>query len=60
MTFVIITYILGEPNIALGKFIPMNIAYLVGSLLSTSIFIIYLVYMIRNKYLKKEEIKNEY
>ena len=60
MTFVIITYILGEPNIALGRFIPMNIAYLVGSLLSTAIFIIYLVYMIKNKYLKKEEIKNEY
>ena len=56
MTTVTITYILGEPNIALGHFIPMNIAYIVGILLSIAIFIIYLVYMFRYRFVKKEEI----
>ena len=56
MTTVTITYILGEPNIALGHFIPMNIAYIVGILLSLAIFIVYLMYMFRYRFVKKEEI----
>ena len=30
MTAVVITYILAEPNIALGKFIPFAVVYVIG------------------------------
>lgn len=42
MTAVVVTYILGEPNIALGRFIPMGIAYAVGGALTLLLFGFYL------------------
>ena len=56
MTSVVITYIFGEPNIALGRFIPMYIAYIIGASISLSIFLAYLFIMIfKIKSVKKEE-----
>lgn len=49
MNFVVTTYIFGEPNIALGRFIPMHIAYIVGGLLSLAIFGVYLFTLFRFK-----------
>ena len=56
MTAVVITYILGEPNIALGRFIPMWMAYLIGGILTALLFIFYLYLMIF-KFKNKEEDK---
>ena len=49
MTAVVTTYILGEPNIALGQFIPMNIAYIVGASLAAINFGIYLFFLFKKK-----------
>ncbi|MCR4911945.1 MAG: carbon starvation protein A [Bacilli bacterium] len=46
MTVVVITYIFGEPNISLGRFIPIWVAYLVGGILSALLFLTYLFIMI--------------
>ena len=54
MTAVVTTYILGEPNIALGRFIPLWVAYLVGGIVTGALFIFYLYLMIF-KYKKVEE-----
>lgn len=43
MSAVVITYILGEPNIALGKFIPIPAAYLIGAIIALLGLITYLV-----------------
>ena len=56
MTSVVITYIFGEPNIALGRFIPMYVAYIIGASISLSVFLIYLFIMIfKVNSVKKEE-----
>lgn len=50
MTAVVVTYLFGEPQIALGRFIPMNIAYIIGGVAGGLSFIIYLIALIkRNK-----------
>lgn len=56
MSAVTLTYILGEPNIALGKIIPMPIAYIIGAIISTIGFIIYLFLLFKNK---KEKLKEQ-
>ena len=37
MNAVVVTYLLGEPNIALGRFIPMWVAYIVGGVVALGI-----------------------
>ncbi len=54
MSAVTITYILGEPNIALGKFIPMNISYIIGIILAIGIFIAYIIYLYKKRFYKLE------
>ncbi len=49
MTDVVITYIFGEPNIALGIFIPIWVAYIIGSSISLIIFGFYLFVLLRRK-----------
>ncbi len=49
MTGVVITYIFGEPHIALGRFIPMYVAYIVGGVTSFAIFAFYLFVLIFRK-----------
>lgn len=56
MSAVTITYILGEPNIALGTFIPLNISYILGSVIAVLLFGFYIVYLIRKRIIKKEVI----
>ena len=58
MTAVVITYIFGEPNIALGKFIPMWVSYIVGGSLSLILFGVYLYILIfKNNYRNKEVVE---
>ncbi len=54
MTTVVITYILAEPKIALGRFIPYNIAFIIGISISAIIMMTYLAILIFKK--KKENI----
>jgi len=49
MTSVVITYIFGEPNIALGRFIPIWVAYIIGATISLIVFGISLFFLIRRK-----------
>lgn len=42
MTAVVVTYIFGEPRIALGKWIPMTVAYIVGGCAALALFGFYL------------------
>ena len=50
MTAVVLTYIFGEPRIALGRFIPINIAIIIGASLAIGQFIFYLIILfIANK-----------
>lgn len=51
MTAVVITYIFGEPRIALGRFVPMWLAYTLGAVLSFLLFLFYL-YLTLFKYKK--------
>ena len=53
MTAVTVTYLLGEPNIALGKFISYNVAWIIGLSISVVGFIIYFVYLLKTKILEK-------
>ncbi len=46
MSAVVITYIFGEPNIALGRFIPMWVAYLIGAVAALLLFVAYLLILI--------------
>ena len=55
MIAVTITYILGEPNIALGRFIPMNVAYIVGGVTAGVGFITYLVVLFIRAFKPKEQ-----
>ena len=49
MTAVVTTYIFGEPNIALGRFIPMWVAYIIGGSISLIVFAIYLYQLLKKK-----------
>ncbi len=52
MSAVTITYLFGEPHIALGKFIPMNVAYIIGGVSASIGFIIYFVMLIEMRIVK--------
>ena len=53
MSAVTITYILGEPNIALGRFIPLKVSYIIGISLVLVGFIIYLIILFKKRIIKK-------
>ncbi len=53
MTAVTLTYILGEPKISLGRFIPLNVAYIVGVSGSAIALVFYFIYLIRHRVLNK-------
>ena len=63
MTAVVVTYIFGEPRIALGRFVPMWLAYVLGAVLALLLFLFYL-YLMFFKYKKVdvdivEDVKKE-
>lgn len=58
MSAVVITYIFGEPHIALGQFIPMWIAYMVGAILAGLLFISYLIILIYKEKIQARLHKN--
>ena len=53
MTAVTITYIFGEPNIALGKFIHIKNAYFLGFSLTFVVFVIYIIFFVHYRFYKK-------
>ena len=55
MSAVTLTYILGEPNIAFGRFIPLYIAYIIGVTIPVIGFINYFVVLLKRRILVKEE-----
>ena len=57
MSIVTLTYILGEPNIALGKFIPLNIAYIIGIVIPITGFIIYLTILLKRRVFNKDKME---
>lgn len=57
MSIVTLTYILGEPNIALGKFIPLNIAYIIGIVVPITGFIVYLTLLLKRRVFNKDKIE---
>lgn len=56
MSAVVITYILAEPQLALGHFIPYSIAVIIGSSLSLVILILFVVKLVLRKDSDFEEI----
>ena len=58
MIAVTITYIFGEPNIALGKYIPMHIAYIIGGSIAGVGFILYLILLVILRLLPKKDEEN--
>ncbi|MBR0439901.1 MAG: carbon starvation protein A [Bacilli bacterium] len=59
MSVVVITYIFGEPEIALGRFIPMTIAHIIGGSVSLLLFLFYL-YLLLFKFKKHEQKDDEH
>ena len=55
MVAVTITYIFGEPNIALGKYIPMHIAYIIGGSVAFISLVVYFVFLLKFKIFNKQE-----
>lgn len=55
MTAVIVIYILAEPNLALGRFIPYNIANIIGLCITLAAFILYLILLLVRKEAVPEE-----
>ena len=55
MIAVTVTYILGEPKIALGQFIPMNVAYIIGGVVAFIILVFYFFFLFKLRVLKKDE-----
>ena len=49
MTAVVATYLFGEPNIALGRFIPFWVACIIGGTLALISFGVYLFYLLFHK-----------
>ena len=54
MSAVTVTYLLGEPNIAFGKFISYNVAWIVGLCVSVAGFIVYFLYLLKTRILRKK------
>lgn len=59
MTAVTVTYIFGEPKISLGRFIPMNVAYIIGIVTSIIVFIIYFIYLLKKRVINTNKIKDQ-
>ena len=59
LTIVVITYLLAEPNIALGRFIPYTTAVIIGSSISLLPILFYLYRLFFAKPKKIEEPKKE-
>ena len=55
MTTVVVTYILAEPNLALGRFIPYNIAFIIGIGITLLISGFYIFKLLTKKDNKKEQ-----
>ena len=55
MNAVTVTYILGEPNIALGQFIPIHIASNIGIVVAVVVFIVYFILLLKMRVLKKDK-----
>ena len=55
MSAVLITYIFGRPNIALGQFVPLYVAYIIGISASAIGLILYFIVLLKTRVLKKEE-----
>lgn len=55
MIAVTVTYIFGEPKIALGQFIPMPVAYIIGGVTAVIALVIYFVFLLKLRVLKKDE-----
>ena len=53
MTAVTVTYLLGEPNISLGKFISYNVAWIIGLSVAVIFFTSYFVFLLKSKILRK-------
>ena len=49
MTAVVVTYILAEPQLALGRFIPYNVSIFAGIGVATLLAVFYLIKAIRKK-----------
>ena len=54
MCAITITYLLGEPNIALGRFIPMYIAIIVGISLSIIGLLVYFIFLFKDRVFSKK------
>ena len=52
----LVTYLLGEPNISLGRFIPMNVAYIIGGSVAGLLLIGYMYLLLkRNVFASKKK-----
>ena len=59
MSMVVITYICGEPRISLGRWIPMNVSYIIGGAITFALMVSFLVYtfIYKKKHKKNLEIE---
>ena len=57
MSAVTITYIFGEPKISLGRYIPMNVAYIIGGVTAGVGFVLYFIYLLKKRVLVKDNIE---
>ena len=55
MIAVTLTYILGEPHIAFGQIIPLNIAYIVGASVAVAVFILYIIMLVKLRFIVKNK-----
>lgn len=58
MTAVVVTYILAEPDLALGRFIPYGVALIVGVVAAVGIFGFYLLKLFNVKTLKTKSVNS--
>ena len=56
MTAVVVTYIFGEPQIALGRFVPYNIAIIVGGVTAAVVFAFYIFKLIKSIKIEKQKL----
>lgn len=55
MIAVTVTYIFGEPNIALGRFVPMHVAYIIGGSVAFISLVVYFIFLLRYKIFNKDK-----
>jgi carbon starvation protein CstA len=59
MSMVVITYICGEPRISLGRWIPMNVSYIIGGAITFALMVSFLVYTFIYKKKRKKNLEIE-